>query len=245
VSSRRGSARLGLAAAGLVLLAGAFSALGAWQLRRAGESRALSARFAATAAETPLVEAPTAWSDDVRFRPLRVRGSYDGKRQFLLDNRVHDGAAGYEVLTPFKLAGEERWLLVNRGWVPANPDRSVLPQVEVDDALRGLAGRVELLPRAGLRLDASDTVPAAQPLAVVVFPTAAELGERLGVTLPDYQVLLDEREPDGFVRDWRSPGLAPQRHLAYAGQWFLFALGSVGAGAAIAIKARARTEPRA
>jgi surfeit locus 1 family protein len=229
----------------LVLLAGAFTALGSWQVRRAGESRELAARFVATAAAAPLAEAPAAWSDDVRFRRLSVRGSYAGERQFLLDNRVHDGVAGYEILTPFKLAGEPRWLLVNRGWVPADPDRSVLPDVEVDDELRGLDGRVERLPRPGLRLGAADAAPAAGPVAVVLYPTTVELSARLGVALPDYQVLLSERDPDGFVRDWRAPGLAPQRHLAYAGQWFLLALGSFGAGAAIAIKARSRNETRA
>jgi surfeit locus 1 family protein len=244
VSSRRGSARSRVALAGLVLLAAAFSALGTWQLRRAGESRTLAARFTATAAEPPLERAPTTWSDDVRFRRLGVRGSYGGDRQFLLDNRVRDGVAGYEVLTPFEIARERRWLLVNRGWIPADPDRNVLPDVAVDGALRGLAGRIERLPRPGMRLGTPDAASAEAPLAIVLYPTAAELAARLGVPLPDYQVLLDEREPDGFVRDWHAPGLAPQRHLAYAGQWFLLALGSVGAAVAIAIKARSRTEAR-
>jgi surfeit locus 1 family protein len=244
VSSRRSAARLILAVTGLVLLAAGFGVLGSWQLRRAGESRALAERFAATAAEEPLVEAPTAWSDDVRFRRLRVRGSYAGDRQFLLDNRVHDGVAGYEVLTPFELAGEQRWVVVNRGWIPAYPDRSVLPDVRIEAGLRELDGRVERLPQPGLRLGAPDAMRAPAPVSVVLYPTAAELGARLGVTLPDYQVLLDEHEPDGFVRDWRAPGLAPQRHLAYAGQWLLLAVGSCGAAAAIALKARARAEPR-
>jgi surfeit locus 1 family protein len=239
------SARLWIAVAGLVVLAAAFGALGAWQLLRADASRELAARFAATSAGPALAEPPVALSDSVRFRRLSVRGSYAGERQFLLDNRVRGGIAGYEVLTPFELAGERRWLLVNRGWIPADPDRSVLPDVEIDRAERWLDGRVDGLPRPGLRLGTPDPTPSPQRVSVVLYPTAAELGARLGVTLPDYQVLLGEREPDGFVRDWRAPGLAPERHLAYAGQWFLLALGSVGASAAIAIKARSRAEPRA
>jgi surfeit locus 1 family protein len=234
--------RLALAAAGLVLLAAAFAGLGSWQVRRAGESRALAARFAATAAQPPLTEAPAAWSDDVRFRRLSVRGRYAGERQFLLDNRVRGGVAGYEILTPFELAGERRWLLVNRGWVPADPDRRVLPPVAVDADPRGVRGRVERLPRPGLRLGGPDTVAPLGAVSVVLYPTAAELGDRLGVPLPDYQLLLEDGEPDGFARDWRAPGLAPQRHAAYAGQWFLLALGSLGAGAALAIQARSRAE---
>jgi surfeit locus 1 family protein len=246
VSSRKRSARTAVAVAALVLLAGVFSALGSWQLRRAGESRSLAARFAAAADESALEEAPAEWSDDVRFRRLGVRGNYDGERQFLLDNRIRDGVAGYEVLTPLKLVDAERWLLVNRGWVPADPDRSVLPEVDVDAAPRVLHGRIERLPRPGLRLGgASEPAQAQRSLVVVLYPTAAELGERLGAPLPDYEVLLDEREPDGFVREWRAPGLDPQRHLAYAGQWLVLALGALGAGVALALKARTRTERRA
>ena len=245
MSSRRRPERSSLAVTALVLLAGAFGALGSWQLRRASESRALAAQFAATAADAPLADAPASWSDEVRFRRISLRGSYVGDRQFLLDNRLRDGIAGYEVLTPFKVVDEQRWLLVNRGWIPADPNRSVLPDVPVNDDLRVLDGRVDRLPRPGLRLGAPDAAPTPPVVSVVLYPTAAELGARLGVPLPDYQVLLDAREPDGFVRDWRAPGLSPERHLAYAGQWFVLALGSVGAGAAIAIRARSRTEPRA
>jgi cytochrome oxidase assembly protein ShyY1 len=121
----------------------------------------------------------------------------------------------------------------------------VLPDVTIDADLRALDGRVERLPQPGLRLGASDAAPRAAAVSVVVYPTAGDLAARLGVPLPDYQVLLDEREPDGFVRDWGAPGLAPQRHLAYAGQWLLLAVGSVGAAAAIALKARQRAGSRA
>lgn len=242
MTSRKRSVRLGLAIACFVLLAGAFSALGSWQLRRAGESRELAARFAATAAQPALDDAPAEWSDELRFRRLGVRGSYDGERQFLLDNRVRDGVAGYEVLTPLKLADEQRWVLVNRGWVAADPDRSVLPDVGVDGAPRAVDGRIERLPRAGLRLGLPASEPAHGTVAVVVYPTAAELGARLGVELPDYQVLLDERAPNGFARDWRAPGLDPRRHVAYAGQWFLLGLGALGAGVGVGIRSRARAE---
>jgi cytochrome oxidase assembly protein ShyY1 len=31
------------------------------------------------------------------------------------------------------------------------------------------------------------------------------------------------------VREWQAPGVAPERHLAYAGQWLALAIGAVGA----------------
>ena len=40
---------------------------------------------------------------------------YLSKKQFLLDNKVNNRQAGYEVLTPIKV--DKNILLVNRGWV--------------------------------------------------------------------------------------------------------------------------------
>jgi surfeit locus 1 family protein len=36
-------------------------------------------------------------------------------------------------------------------------------------------------------------------------------------------VLLDPGEPNGYLRDWQAPGFSPQRHFAYAIQWWSFA----------------------
>jgi surfeit locus 1 family protein len=239
VSERALSARTAVAIAGLALLGALFAALGQWQLRRAGETRAVGAHFTAAAAEPVLERAPDAATDELRFRRVRVRGSYVAEHQFLLDNRVRDGVAGYEVLTPLKLADDHRRLLVNRGWVRADLDRRVLPDVGVDGAAREIGGRIERLPRPGLRLGEGPADAASGPVAVVVYPTSQELGALLGEPLLDYQLLLDAAAPDGYVRDWRAPGLAVERHLAYAGQWLLLALASLGAAIAIVLKSLA------
>ena len=34
---------------------------------------------------------------------------------------------------------------------------------------------------------------------------------------------LDPGAPDGYLREWQPPGLAPLRHLSYAIQWWCFA----------------------
>ena len=37
-------------------------------------------------------------------------------------------------------------------------------------------------------------------------------------------VLLDASDPQGYVRNWRAPGLEPARHYSYAVQWWAFAV---------------------
>jgi len=244
VSTRARVVRSAVAIVGLLALAVVCSLLSVWQYRRAAESRAVTARFAAAAAEPVLDEPPPRLTDDVRFRRLAASGHYVPEPQFLLDNRVHDGDAGYDVLTAFGLK-DGRTLLVNRGWVEANPDRAVLPDVQVDANERTIVGQLDRLPRAGLRLGASFPAAAArEPVIVVVYPDAAELGAALRARLVDYVLALDSGEPDSFIRDAEPPTLSPERHLAYAGQWLLFGVGALGAAVAVARGARpSRTPP--
>jgi surfeit locus 1 family protein len=62
---------------------------------------------------------------------------------------------------------------------------------------------------------------------VAGFPTRAEIARLLGEsswTSATDLVLLDPREPDGYVRNWTPPGFPPMRHIGYAVQWFALAL---------------------
>lgn len=238
MSTARHAVRTVVAIAGLALFGALFTALGFWQLRRADENRALAEQFAAGGSAAPLADLPAAFADDNRFRRIEARGSFAAAPQFLLDNMLHDGVAGYQVLTVLRVEGSGRRLIVNRGWVGGGADRSALPDVSVETEPRTVVGRIERLPRPGLRLGAgTPSSPAeTEDLAVVEYPTMAELSERIGQPLFDYQLLLDPSEPNGYARDWRAPGVGPERNLVYAGQWLLLALGSFGAAVTIAIK---------
>jgi surfeit locus 1 family protein len=225
----------------LLVLGALLARLGVWQWQRAAEAREVEARFAAAASAAPLTTLPAdADRESLRFRELELRGEYVPVRQFLLDNMVHDGVAGYHVLTPFR-ANAGGWVLVNRGWVPASPDRSLLPSVTLEGEPATVRGRIERLPRPGLDLGGTGVGHGTAPLEIVEFPTAAEIATGLGHGVHDYPLLLDPDEPAGYVRDWVAPGLSPARHVVYAGQWLLLAVGAVTAAVVIGIRARVRS----
>jgi surfeit locus 1 family protein len=233
-----------VAIAGLLALAALFASLGSWQLERADGSRATRAQFSSAAAGDSLEALPDVLEEPLRFRRIEVDGEYVEAPQFLLDNMLHDGVAGYHVLTALRLGGRRERLLVNRGWVPAG-DRRMLPNVGVDLKSQRVTGRLERLPRPGLRLAEPDAgADEARAAVVVQYPTAPELARRLGEPVLDYQLLLDAGEPQGYVRDWRVPGTAPERHLAYAGQWLALAAGALAAAIVMAVKVARRTRAR-
>lgn len=203
----------------LLLLLPAFLGLGLWQLQRADSKAAQFEAFRARAASPTLIGWP---EDDLpRYSHVQLAGRFVPGQQFLLDNMTHEGRQGYHVLTPFVLLHEPRWLLVNRGWIPADAARVQVPDVEVADNHRNVAGQLDLLPRPGLDLGSAPTAGAWPQ--VVFFPDMAELAARLEHPLLGYQLLLDADQPEGFVRQWGPRSMAPEKHLGYAVQWFGFA----------------------
>ena len=159
-----------------------------------------------------------------RFKRISVAGNWDAAHQFLLDNRSHGGLPGYEVLTPLRLA-DGRVLLVDRGWVAFTGSRARLPPIAIA-AHRpvSLTGRLDNVPVGGLALGHAAPADDALWPKVTSFPTLDELAAALGTKVEPWMLLLDTTSPDGYVRDWQPPGLAPLRHLSYAIQWWGFAV---------------------
>ena len=199
--------------------------LGVWQLERAAWKQQLVDTHADNASQPPFrLESLLADGEIEQYRRVAVLGRYDLDHQLLLDNRIQNGRAGYHVLTPLHLAESDTVVLVNRGWVPVGPDRSVLP------ALPGTADEVvvnatvKLPPEKYFRLDSVEEANTGWPQVVQQLKPGM-LAERLGLELLPLVLLLDVNDEYGFVREWKAVyGVTPDKHRAYAMQWFTLAL---------------------
>lgn len=198
--------------------------LGVWQIGRADYKAALFAEYSERSAAPPIDLNRTAeLADQDRYARALVDGRFDGSRQFLLDNRTHKGVAGYEVLTPFRIDGSERMLLVNRGWVALGQRRDVLPDVRVDEQDMGLSGLLDRAPQGGIVLGAQGYEASGWPLVVqrIEIKTAEQ---KLGARVLPLVLRMDAELPHGYVREWKPDyGMSAQRHRGYAFQWFALA----------------------
>ncbi len=219
-----------------------FVRLGAWQWQRWVQSDAAWTRFARGAAALQPLGA-RAVDDATLYQRVSVTGRFDGRHQFLLDNLSYRGQPGYEVLTPFTRA-TGAVLLIDRGWVPFTGSRARLPDVALagEESLT-VSGRIAELPRAGLASGRAAPNPRDPWPKVTSFPAASELAQALGAPLPERILLLDPGAPQGYVRDWQPPGMAPLRHLSYAIQWWCFAALALIVWGVLGVR-RARTAGR-
>ena len=198
--------------------------LGFWQLDRAAWKQDVIDIAMQTAQQSPqplldVVES----GGGLDFRPVVVRGRYALDRQLLVDNRIHQGRAGYHALTPLLLEDGDAVVLVNRGWLPMGQLRTMLPPLPGPEDVVHIAGIIARLPEKVFRLDTIEEPVAGWP-QVIQHVDFADIENRLQQAVIPVIVLLDADDPHGFARDWRPIyGITPDKHRAYAMQWFTLA----------------------
>ena len=220
---------------GLAVVVAVTVALGNWQRHRGAEKEALREHYEFAAHQPPLeLTAASADMPALRFRPVRASGEFDGQRQVLIDNKVHAGRPGFDVVTPLKLSSEDRYVLVNRGWIAQGVNRSELPRVPPPAGAILVEGRINLPPAhyLELKLDAGPG-PLRQNLDIDRITAAT------GLALLPFIIEQTGDAGDGLVRDWPLPDFGIDQHRGYMVQWY--SLAGLGLVLWLALNWRTRT----
>ncbi|MHB1952059.1 MAG: SURF1 family protein [Acidiferrobacteraceae bacterium] len=198
-----------------------FVRLGFWQLHRADQARAQKQAYDARVKEAPLAAGPRLWNmARVQFRRVTLSGRYDARHQILLDNQFSGDRVGYDVLTPLRLAHSRLGVLVNRGWIPYNGDRSHPPEVPPPSGMQQVTG-LAVVPGKYFRLGRPRPL---RPWHVIwEYLDLKRYARSIPYPLQPAVVLLAPRVPGGYVRNWPRVGTGVAMHEGYALQWFLFA----------------------
>ncbi len=202
--------------------------LGFWQLDRADQKRIMYQSFLQKQKAPELdINADNAAHANVEtllWRKIRARGEFEQQADILLDNQVLNREPGYFVLTPLRMPGENKRILVNRGWVPAAGDRSVLPETTPAVGEVEIHARATPVPATGILLKEDHSVESPRAgVYRVQRVDVAELSAVLGFELVPFVLRLEPESEHGYARVWALPGSDEARHLGYAFQWFALA----------------------
>ncbi len=218
---------------------------GWWQVGRAREKQAMIESFQRGTQSSVELEGDVTVDELPRYQHVRTAGRYEPERQILIDNMPSQvGRPGFRVLTPFRRAGNERLLLVDRGWVPLGATRQDLPPVFVSPEFRAVSGRLDTLPAPGVRVGDAGVAGDTSWPRVLNFPQQQDIEKVLGASVEARIILLDPAAPNGYERVWRpAMRFGPERHLAYAIQWFVFALVALIIFIALSLRRLSDTAP--
>ncbi|MDC8759790.1 SURF1 family protein [Janthinobacterium fluminis] len=208
-----------------VLLVALGVSLGQWQDRRAAQKVAQEARLAAGNAAAPLPLGPQpVVPADVEFRRVAVTGQFVPGWALYLDNRPYQGRAGFYLLMPFRIAGSDMHVLVERGWLPRDgADRMRLPAYATPAGSVTIQGVARLNTGHVMQLGSA---PPLRPDAIVQNADIAELAAASGLRLQPVVLQQSGAAAPGeaLVRDWPAPALGVDKHRGYAFQWYALAL---------------------
>ena len=198
--------------------------LGFWQLDRAAEKQLLFDDFtqaqtaANDASHQPLPQQPTTAE---RFKPVTVSGQFHST-YLLLDNQIHQGQVGYQVIGLLEAEDRQTLVPVNLGWIPVGDDRTLLPTVELPELDEPLRGWLYFPADDAFMLGDQVIEPGLNPYRIQQL-NAAAISDALTLPIADYVVLLSEQENYGWPRQWEPQVMSPAKHQAYALQWFSLA----------------------
>ena len=217
-----------------------------WQLSRAEEKRTLASDLITRTEAGYRDAADLLTREDPHNYPLQVRGHFDNAHNILLDNRTLDGVAGYHLLTPLETE-DGHWLLVNRGWLPRGRDRAELPAIPPIEGAVTVPGQSYVYSPRTFVLAEDDLSNPQWPLRVQKVEMDV-LSPLLGVELAPFELRAAPGAPleaggHALPRIWHDTAMGPERHQAYAVQWFAMAATVVIFFIAISFRRREADEP--
>lgn len=221
-------------------VAAGFSSLGFWQLGRAQQKETMladSKRVLAGRVPKALALA----GDVTRAQTFDwAEGEGEFSSRVLLDNQQRNGRAGVRAYRLFKPTDAPA-LLVDLGWLPLPADRTmpILSDLHGTLPVRGLLAPP---PAHGVGNANAVLLPdTIVPTILTVRMDAPNLANLVGVDqLPPRVLRLDPELGYGYVRDLDilPNTMPPERHIAYAVQWFGLALAVLATAALLTFRRR-------
>ncbi len=198
--------------------------LGYWQLDRAKEKKQRMVQLESSANQL-ITDFSTISSDDLKqFMPVKFDAFLSDENTYLIENKIQNGELGYHVLNLVTEKSTGKKVFVNRGWISAKANRKNLPKVTNPPFDWQVSGRIYPINQDILSAEAEiEQYDQVYRLPVIDVHVFAKLEEKLGESIEPFLIRLDKNDENGFKIDWQWISMQPEKHLAYAFQWFALA----------------------
>lgn len=193
-----------------------FVYLGFWQLDRAQEKAELEAQILAGQQS---IQAVPEQGELLAYQRYRLNGRLSADFAWLLDNRTHQGQAGYELWVP--LVTDQGWYLASLGWFAAGPSRQQLPRLLIPGQNQDWIAQGRPLSR---QFVLADTPLTEQWPQVIQALEPEAMAAKMGQDAPQGLVQLEAGQPGVGYVIWQPSVVSQTRHQGYALQWFAMAL---------------------
>lgn len=197
-----------------------FVRLGFWQLERAHEKKNMLHKESRLAQQDAKI-----WSVGnklpLQYQKIKVQGSFLSQ-VFFLDNQHYQHQFGYNVLSPL-LLHDGSIVMVDRGWIKGDNNRNNLPSTRIPKGILPIHGSAYYPSKKQWVLGAEIEKQTNQVWVLELLNTKL-LSHVLQKKVYPFIIRLEKHEKYGYVREWTIVSMPPERHFAYALQWFVMAL---------------------
>lgn len=195
--------------------------LGFWQIERSDVKQLRLEQIKQRASSKPYrVSEILMMTKEAADYPIELSGTLDLEHVFLWDNRVYSGQVGYEVLVPvFTSQGN---VIVNFGWVKAGKTRNELPHIILPSDALMLQG-VVWQPSTNAFIKETAQADGQWP-KVIQEPNIDVIRQLLQKPLLPFGVSMTLPYDVQFKINYKAIVMSPEKHLAYAVQWFGLAI---------------------
>ncbi len=154
-------------------------------------------------------------------------GRFAGENCFFVENVVRSGEPGLYLYCPYQVSNDERWLLVNMGWLKRRSHRLDVPVYQIDSALKTIEGVIKR-PRSRPVVIAGEGKPNSEQDTLWTYFDFDYLKLQSGLDFYPMELQLTSDVDELLEREWL--GFEPKigMHIGYAIHWGVFALVTLG-----------------
>lgn len=199
--------------------------LGYWQLSRAHEKQQRLEVLAGN--ENSIISNLTTISEEQisEFSRVELEVELVSRKNILIENKIQNGNLGYHVVNLVQDVESKNYLLVNRGWIEGLANRAELPMVDLPASYWQLNARIYPVNLQVLSGDAEiEEYGNSIRIPVLDASVTEGLEKLLSVDIEPYVLRIDHQDSYALDVDWAWVSMLPEKHLAYAFQWFALSL---------------------